>query len=236
MNKSCEILQRASWAFGPFGVLAFWVGMVMAALRYPSEYDWRFMPVSHLLSPLRDPAGYLWASAGIVLYSLCGFCWTALVARRWKHEDAENRPSGIRALQFGYFLAIGAGVLPPWLLRMEKGHELLTVSAFAGLCFGMVRLMFQTIERTLMRRMGRLSGHARVGAAILASAAVFPIVLAGLAQAFVHYAHPELHWVNLSWRDRGVPIYLSFNFWEWLTCVLLGIYTVILSQALSRRL
>jgi hypothetical protein len=36
-------------------VLAFWVGMVMAARRYPSEYEWRDMPVSRLLSPVRDP-------------------------------------------------------------------------------------------------------------------------------------------------------------------------------------
>jgi len=226
-SRALIILRRASWAAAPMGVLAFWAGMAMATLRYPSEYDWRYMPVSHLLSPVRDPDGYLWAWAGIVLYSMCGLYWTALVTR-WDHAGAEVRRSGIRALQFGYFFAIAAAVLPQWLLRIERGHELLTLLAFGGLCIGTVRMMFQAIERTFMRRM-MSPGHTRLLAGVLASMAVFPVVLAALAQAYVHYALPELRWVNLSWRARGVPVYLSFAFWEWTTCVILSAYTVVLS-------
>jgi hypothetical protein len=228
-SESPVILRRASWAAAIFGVLAFWAGMMIAAQRYPSEYDWRYMPVSRLLSPVRDPDGYLWALAGIVLYSLCGLYWTALLARRWNQAGAQNRPGGIRALQFGYFFTIGAAMLPQWLLRIERGHELLTVLAFAGLCIGMVRLMFQTIEPTLMRKLRRFTGRARLLAGILAGAAVFPIVLAAMAQAYVHYALPELRWVSLSWRARGVPVYLSFAFWEWVTCFVLSAYAAILS-------
>jgi hypothetical protein len=221
----------ASCATAPLGVLAFWGGILMAARQYPSEYDWRYMPVSKLLSPDRDPAGYLWASTGIVLCSLCVLCWTAVLVRRWKHEGAGDRPRGIRALQFGIFCMMCAAVLSQWLLRVQRGHEILAVLAFAGLCIGMVRLMFQTIERTLLRRMRRFIAHARLYAAILASAAVLPILLAGLAQAYVHYVLPELHWVSLSWRARGVPVYLSFAFWEWVTCVVLSAYVAILSLA-----
>lgn len=203
----------------------------MAARRYPSEYDWRYMPVSNLLSSGRDPAGYLWASTGIVLSSLCGLCWAAVLAQRWTHEGVGVRPTGIRALQFGNISMICAAVLPQWLIRVQKGHEILTVFAFAGLCIGMVLLMFQTIERTLLRRMRRLLRHARLYAAILASVAVFPILLAGLAQVYVHYVLPELPWVNISWRARGVPVYLSFAFWEWVTCIVLSAYMAILSLA-----
>ncbi len=124
-----------------------------------------------------------------------------------------------------------AALLPQWLLPVQKGHEILAVLAFAGLCIGMVRLMFQTVEQTLLRRMRRFSGHARLYAAIVASAAVVPVLLAGLAQAYVHYVLPELPWVNLSWRARGVPVYLSFAFWEWVTCVVLSTYMAILSLA-----
>jgi hypothetical protein len=226
-----SFLRRAPCAIASFGVLAFWGGMLMAARHYPSEYDWRYMPVSHLLSSGRDPAGYLWASAGVVLCSLCGLCWTAVLARHWNHETAGDRPRGTRALQFGYSCMICAAVLPDWLLPIQKGHEILAVLAFAGLCVGMVRLMFQTIERTFLRRVRRFIRHARLYAAILAGAAVLPVLLAGLAQAYVHYVLPELHWVNLSWRGRGVPAYLSFAFWEWVTCVVLSAYTAILSLA-----
>jgi hypothetical protein len=58
-------VRRASCATAPLGVLAFWGGMLMAARRYPSEYDWRYMTLSSLLSPGRDHAGHLWASGGI---------------------------------------------------------------------------------------------------------------------------------------------------------------------------
>ncbi len=226
-----SFLQRASWAIAPLGVLAFWGGMVMAARRYPSEYDWRYMPVSNLLSSTRDIAGYLWAAAGAVLCSLGGLYWTTILARRGKHEEGGNRPRGIRALQFGYLCMIFAAALPDRLLPIQKGHEMLAVLAFAGLCIGMVRLMFRTIERTLLGRLRRAICHARLYAALLACAAVLPVLLAGLAQAYVHFVFPELHWVNLSWRARGMPAYLSFAFWEWVTCVVLSANTVVLSLA-----
>jgi hypothetical protein len=228
-NKS--FLRRVSCVVAPLGVLAFWGGMLMAARRYPLEYDWRYMPVSNLLSASRNPTGYLWASTGIVLCSLCGLSWTSVLARRWNHKGAGDLPSGIRALQFGNFCMICAVLLSQWLLRVQKGHEIIAVLAFAGLCIGMIRLMFQTIVRNFLRLMRGSSGHARLYAAILASAAVLPVLFAGLAQVYVHYVLPELPWVNLSWRARGVPVYLSFAFWEWVTCVVLSAYIAILSIA-----
>ena len=58
-----------------------------------------------------------------------------------------------------------------------------------------------------------------------------PLFLAGLTQAYVRYAMPNLLWVNLSWRAQGVPAYLSFACWEWVTCVVLSVYMVGLSLA-----
>jgi hypothetical protein len=230
-NPDKSFLRRASWATAPLGVLVFWGGMLMAARRYPSGYEWQYMPVSNLLSPDRNPAGYLWASAGILLSSLCGLCWTAVLVRRWNHEGAGDRPSGIRALRFGSISMMCAALLPRWLLRIQKGHEIIAALAFAGLLIGMVRLMFQTMVRILLRRMRRFSSHARLCAAILASVAVFPILLAGLAQAYFYYVLPELHWASFSWRVRGWPVLLRFAFWEWVTCVVLSVYMTILSLA-----
>ena len=55
LDKS--FLLRASLVTAPLGVVAFWSGMAMAARRYPSEYDWLYMPVSNLLARGRDPGG-----------------------------------------------------------------------------------------------------------------------------------------------------------------------------------
>ncbi len=227
-------VRKTSWATAQLGVLVFWAGLLIAARRFPSEYDWRYMPVSNLLSAGRNPAGHLWASMGIVLCSLCGLCWAAILAHRRAHPNASGHPRGLRAIQLGYLCMACSGALPDSLLPLRKGHELLTFLAFAGLCLGLVRLMFQTSERILLRwNSGSMRNPCRY-ASVLAGSVVLPILLAGLAQAYVFYALPALHWVNLSWRARGVPVYLSFAFWEWVTCVVLSAYVTILGLTAGR--
>ena len=87
----------------PFGVLAFWNGLWMAGQRYPSEYDWRYMTISSLLYPERNPDGYLWAWGGIVLCGLGGLCWVAALLREHLahlRDPAEApRPGPVKARQ-----------------------------------------------------------------------------------------------------------------------------------------
>jgi len=67
-------------------------------------------------------------------------------------------------------------------------------------------------------------------AVLLAGFAVSPIVLAAIAQAYVSNALPALPWVGLEWREHGVPVYLSFAFWEWVTCAVFSLYVLVLSR------
>jgi hypothetical protein len=100
-----------------------------------------------------------------------------------------------------------------------------------------VRLTLQETEQVIRRRLVRR--RARWYASGAAAAALLPILLAGLAQAYVRYALPELRWVSLSWRENGVPVYLSFAFWEWATCLVLSLYTLVVllvAQQTSPRL
>ena len=48
------------------------------------------------------------------------------------------------------------------------------------------------------------------------------------------YKRQDLPWVSLAWRARGVPVYISFAFWEWLTCLVLSAYMVILAVTTTR--
>jgi hypothetical protein len=126
-----------------------------------------------------------------------------------------------------------SATLPDWLLRIPKGHEILALLAFVGLGIGTVELTFATIRSAFLRRTHSSVPSPRWLAAVVALPIVFPILLAGFAQAYVFYVLPELHWVNLSWRARGVPVYLSFAFWEWIMCVLLSAYLAILPLAIN---
>jgi hypothetical protein len=219
----------------PLGVLAFWVGILTAARRFPSEYDWRYMTLSSLLYPERNPAGHLWASAGIVLCGCCGLCWAGALARDAAGHGAQARAVGIPALRLGFFCMVGCALLPERLLPIPRGHEILALSAFFGLCFGIVQLTFRAAQLGLPRHPHRAGEHRRLYAAALAGVALSPVLLAGGLQAYVTYARPELPWVNLAWRARGVPVYLSFAFWQWVTCVVFSAYTIMLSQATLTR-
>jgi hypothetical protein len=235
------ILADGASRWGPFasltlgllalGLLAFWGGVLLAAWLYPSEYDWKYMTLTSLISAGRDPAGHLWASGGIVLCSLCWLAWIRLQARHWRRA----RPIGIWALQLGTLFMAGSAALPQSLLRVRKGHEILVALAFACLCLGMVQLLFRAVEAALQGRLRGSVRRQRRYAAIAGGIAVLPVLCAGAAQAYVYYALPALHWVSLGWRAQGVPAFLSFAFWEWITCAALSasVAIVTLAQAID---
>src|SRR5262245_11307411 len=222
---------RAPYVPAMLAALAFWAGMFTAGVRYPGEFDWRYMTISTLTSPARNPAGHLWASGGMLLCFLCGLLWATRLARSWNHSGAGNLLCGIAPLRAGVIFTACAAVLPSSLIPVRKGHEILALVAFVGWCVGTLQLTFQSSEQILRRRFVGGTLCARICAAVLVGAAVFPVFLAGLAQAYVRYALPELRWVSLSWRAQGVPAYLSFASWEWITCAVLSVYMLGLSLA-----
>lgn len=212
-------------------MLAFWGGLWMAATRYPSEYDWRYMTISSLLYPDRDPGGYLWAWAGIALCGLGGLCWVAALSRN--RENPRDRPFGIWALGLGYVCMVSCALLPRRLLHFPRSHESLAILAFLGICIGTVQLTFLAAERRLRPRAPVFPGSPRLYACVLAVVPLLPIVLVSATQVYVSHVLPHLPWVGLQWRARGVPMYLSFAFWEWLTCGVLSAYTTGLALAAS---
>jgi hypothetical protein len=223
--------RRALYVPAMLAALAFWAGMFIAGVRYPGEFDWRYMTISNLTSPARNPGGHLWASGGMLLCFLCGLWWATRLARNWNHNGARAVLRGIAPLRMGVIFTACAAVLPSSWIGIRKGHEILALFAFIGWCIGMLQLTFQTAEQSLRRRFAGSTRRARMCAATLVGAVVFPLFLAGLAQAYVRYALPQLRWVNLSWRAQGVPAYLSFASWEWVTCAVLSVYMLGLSLA-----
>jgi hypothetical protein len=238
MVKAAEevtsLARRAFSIMAPIGVLALWAGLAMAARRYPTEFDWRYMTMSTLFSPRDNPAGRQWATAGIGLCGLALLFWTGT----WHGASPPStsnagHPSAIWSLRFGSAFMLGSGLLPLRLPGLPKGHELLTLLAFAGLSVGTVQMTFATVERFVEPPSGGGSSRSKFYAVVIAGLVVVPIVLAGLAQLYVFYARPDLHWVGLSWRARGVPLYLSFAFWEWLTVAILSVYLCVVPLAIA---
>jgi len=205
----------------------------MASRRYPSVYDWRFMTISSLLYPDRNPDGYRWAWGGLMLCALGGLCWTTALVLDGSRGAGGRPPFGIRALILGYVCMVGCALLPARFLGVKNSHELLAVAAFFGLCIGIVQLTFQVAGRVFRARIGGGANRPRLYAGLLAAGALAPVLLAGIAPAYVSHALPDLPWVGIEWRVRGVPVYLSFAFWEWITCVVFSSYITALCLAIE---
>jgi hypothetical protein len=189
------------------GVLAFWLGMSIAILRFPAEYDWRYMTISMLVYPERNPVGHLWASAGLALCALCGLLWSSVMIR--------SGFKGIGILAFGYLCMVCSSLLPERLIHVPRGHEILAITAFICICTGLLRVALQHAAH---------SRRSRSRAFVLCVVPLTPIVLAAMTQTYLGVERPELPWVGLVWRERGIPLFLSFALWEWITCVALSIY------------
>lgn len=213
----------------PVGLCGFWAGLYLASQRYPSEYDWRYMTISSLLYPERDPRGYAWAWCGLIACALGGLCWISVLVRGREWQSKAMRP-GIRALALGFLCMVSCAVWPGRLLHLPRGHDLLALFAFVGICVGTVHLCYERVEHMLRKRLAASRAGAKVCAALVAAAAVLPVLLEAITQADVARAFPHLPWVGLEWRARGVPMYLSFAFWEWVTCAVLSAYIAVLSS------
>jgi len=220
----------------PLGLLAFWFGMVMAAGRYPAPYDWRYITLSSLVYPDRNPHGYLWARAGLVLCGVMGLHWMVRATRTAERTGAAHWPPGACALALGFLCMASCGLLPEWLFSTGKVHDLLALAAFLGICAGVVHATFKAVAGG--RRWRALPDPSRLGArlraGLIAGFPLTPIFVAALAQAYLAAALPTLPWVNLSWRARGVPVYLSFALWEWVSCALFSVYLLALSGTSAR--
>lgn len=210
------------------GLLAFWAGLYLASRHYPSEYDWRYMTISSLLYPHRDPRGYLWAWCGLVACAAGGLCWVSVLVRGDEWRVKKMRP-GIVVFAFAFVCMVSCAVWPGNLLHFPRGHDLLALLAFVGICIGAVHLTYERMEQNLQRRYATSRALARLYAALVAGAALLPLFLEALTQADVARAFPHLPWVGLEWRARGVPVYLSFAFWEWITCAVFSAYIAGLS-------
>jgi len=223
------VLRRALRAAAPLGVVAFWCCLWIAAERYPSEYDWRYMTISSLLYPDRNPLGYRWAWGGVALCGLGGLCWVSVLIGTGGPARGGERSVGVWAMGLGYVCMVCCALLPSPFLRMARSHDLLALSAFVGLCIGTVQLTYRCVERSLRARSGSFPGKSWIYACVIAGAAMVPMLLVSVTQAYVSHALPQLPWVGLEWREQRIPAYLSFAFWEWVTCVVFSAYTSALS-------
>ncbi len=213
---------------GPLALLAFWGGMGVAAHAYPGGYDWRYQTISVLLYPDQNPHGYIWAWAGLELCGLAGIAWCADLSRRPETATARPGTRGLRLLQLG-FLCMCCALLPDRLLPLPKGHEIFAILAFLGICIGVTCQMSVLVDRRKSCPGGSTpTGIRTTMRMVMPLVPLVPLLLAGLAQAYLALERPNLPWVTQSWRTLGISPFLSFGLWEWVSCAVISMCLVVL--------
>ena len=210
-------------------VAAFWAGMLTAAHLYRPAYDWPYQTISVLLYSDKNPAGFLWAWAGLQVAGIAGLVWSFELSRPVRGNDGPRSAPSARLLQAG-FLCMGCTVIPQRLLPWSKGHEAFAILAFLAICSGIAGQM-NTVARSQNARRPTAAARFRVFAST-----VLPLVapvLAAATQAYLDRVRPELPWVTPEWRVLGASPLLSFGLWEWVTSAVFSVCLMVIWR--SRR-
>jgi hypothetical protein len=188
-------------------VLAVAGGTAMAVLHYPGGYDWTYTVISRLASRTHNPTGGAWVSGGL----LAGMLLLWPVVERSFRGGASALP--LAALRLGLGGGVLLGVEGLFVLDysgvVRKGHELIALLTFTGLYAGVLGGYVQRM------RCGAQGGWP-------ALLVVLPLVAIGATQLVLYFDQRELGWVSASWRELGVPFWISFAFWQWAAVGLLG--------------
>jgi len=185
----------------------FAAGVAAAARDYPGGFDWPYMVASTLASPTDNPAGGMWF-AGAWTVSMAMLWWCAsLLKRRLPPWVSRFARWAYDALQFGLicFALVGLDMLLGRVVsrHIHKGHEIFALVAFFGTYLGVL---------------GSLAGVLRDRRFHVLPVLVvaIPLIGVGITQAWLYFEQRNLGWVDESWRAQGVPVWLSFAFWQWL--------------------
>ena len=211
----------AALAFA-LSIATFAAGVAIAARKFPEQpYDWSYVVVSALASRKHNPEGGRWFSAALGLSMLT--LWPVVTYLRGEPTAATAPAAGasshasrwpIGALQVGVLCGVALGVERLVFVHfsdlLHKAHELLAVGVFAGLYTGVLGLYVQRVYH---------DRRALAGPLMVAT----PLVAIGVTQLALYLDQRDLGWVDHGWRAMGIPVWLSFAFWQWLAVALLWV-------------
>jgi len=189
------------------------LGVALAARHYPGGFDWAYTVISRLASNHRNPDGAAWLSGSLLVAVVLAWPTVGYLRRAMRSEGGRPR---IPLLGLRMGLLAGAVLALEGLFALDlsplgrKAHEAVAVVAFLGFYVGVLGLQAYRVRR--------------LGASLLPALLVaLPLVAVGLSQVGLYFDQRDLGWVNTEWREMGIPLYLSFAFWQWLAVAGIGI-------------
>ena len=211
--------KRALWWYFA-SALALAGGFFFATRHYPGGFDWVYTVISALASQKHNPEGSAWFAAGFGLSMALLWPYVSSLKKALCTYLPASAEIAIAILRLGLICGVILGVerlvihdLSAWVY---KAHELLGLFAFLGFYFGLLGLLILVMLRQRVYLLPVL---------LVAS----PLIAIGITQLWLYLDQRDLGWVDISWREMGVPLWLSFAFWQWLAIVFLGLGLLLLS-------
>ncbi|MEN8170795.1 MAG: hypothetical protein ABFS08_11290 [Pseudomonadota bacterium] len=195
----------------------------MSASHYPGGYDWFYTVVSDLASQKHNPAGSIWFAGALSLSMVLLWPYVSTLKQGMRSSLSASRYT-IGALRLGLICGALVGIerllvhdISAWL---HKSHEAVALITFLCWYFGIIGLLIQVMLRHRIY-------------AFPALIVVFPLLAIGITDFLLYLEQRDLGWVDASWREMGVPIWLSFAFWQWLAVGFLWVGLGLLLMAFS---
>jgi hypothetical protein len=211
------------WFWYPLASSCFVAGSVIAAHFLEGPFDWRYGTLSSLSTASTNPHGYAYCCLGLMVAFTMGLPLCGYISVRFAPIAPRAAWFSSRALKVGFVgvVAVGAERLfaQSHPLHIYKAHEYLSIVTFFGLLLGIAGYWICLTRWLLHERRWPVWALSA-----LSLVSVGPILGTGLSQAYLYFVPNDFGWVGPDWAELGVPLYLSFAFWEWLTCVGIFIY------------
>jgi hypothetical protein len=172
------------------------------------------------MSQKHNPVGSYWFAASLSLSMLLLWPYVSSIRCSLPANSSLVARLAISSIRLGLICGMLLGMerlliydLSHWLY---KSHEVIALLTFLGLYIGVFALMF------LMLRQQR---HYWLPVILVAS----PLIAIGVSQLWLYIEQRDLGWVDVSWRQQGIPIWFSFAFWQWLAIGFLWLGLALLS-------
>jgi len=165
------------------------------------------MVASSLASQKHNPTGSIWFAGALSLAMILLWPYVSSLKKAQLPALPATAKFAISALRTGLICGALLG-LEKLLIRdlsnwVYKAHEILGLLTFMGLYFGIFVLLAQVMLRKKIFALPFL---------LVAS----PLLAIGITQFWLYLDQRDLGWVDTSWREMGIPLWLSFAFWQWL--------------------
>lgn len=206
-----EKRSTALWIFA-FAFSVKLAGIFAGVHFFEGGFDWQYRVMSSLASQIDNPGGYWAFCAGIGVSFASVFCLAGFLDARLHSGSPRLASVSAQVFRFGALAGFAVGAERGFIHNISsmfyKSHEAIAAVAFFGVFLGILGFSACWFRRQ------HENFFSRGTLALLL--AIAPFAGAAGSQLLIYVKFRGIGWVSPYWRELGIPVYLSFAFWQWL--------------------